>query len=165
MYTIISSTNRPGSNTLKVAQHYQKLYAAAGVEASILSLMDINPLTSSDAVKHAEQNILMPTTKFIFIVPEYNGSFPGVLKVLIDSLPRTVWTDKKASLTGVALGRAGNIRGLDHLTNIFHYLGVAVLPQQLYLSQIDKLMNESGEIIDAATLQNIHNQIQHFIKF
>lgn len=165
MYTIISSTNRPGSNTLKVAQHYQKLYKNAGVEASILSLMDINPLHSSEAIKQAEQDILMPTSKFIFIVPEYNGSFPGVLKVLIDSLPRVVWTNKKASLTGVAMGRAGNLRGLDHLTNILHYLGVAVLHQQLYLSQIDKLMSENGEIIDTDTLQSVQNQIKNFIQF
>lgn len=164
MYTIISGTNRPGSNTLKVAQHYQKLYKTAGIEASILSLMDIK-LDDAESIKQVEEHILMPTTKFIFIVPEYNGSFPGVLKVLIDKLPRLVWTNKKASLTGVAMGRAGNLRGLDHLTNILHYLGVAVLYHQLYLSQVDKLMNEDGAIIDQATIQNMQQQINNFIQF
>ena len=106
-----------------------------------------------------------PTLKFIFVVPEYNGSFPGVVKALIDVLPRSVWINKKAALVGVAAGRAGNIRGLDHLTNILNYMGVIVLPQKIYLSQVESLVNQEHEIIDVSTIEAIKTQIKGFSQF
>jgi len=36
------------------------------------------------AILELEETVLIPTEKFIFISPEYNGSIPGVLKSLID---------------------------------------------------------------------------------
>ena len=46
-YTIISGTNRSGSNTLKVARQYQQLLKNKGVEATVVSLegVDLNQKT------------------------------------------------------------------------------------------------------------------------
>ncbi|MEN0055961.1 MAG: NAD(P)H-dependent oxidoreductase, partial [Mucilaginibacter sp.] len=41
MITIISSTNRPESHTLKLARYYQQKLADKGAEAGILSLTDL----------------------------------------------------------------------------------------------------------------------------
>ncbi len=69
-----------------------------------------------------ENEILIPTQKFIFIIPEYNGTFPGVLKAMIDNSDiKKAWYHKKALLTGVSTGRAGNLRGMDHLSASLHY--------------------------------------------
>ena len=43
MITIISSTNRPGSSTLKLAKYYQKSSSEKGVEAELLSLSQLPP--------------------------------------------------------------------------------------------------------------------------
>ncbi len=56
-----------------------------------------------------ENEILIPTQKFIFIIPEYNGTFPGVLKAMIDNSD-IIRYHKKAILTGVSSGRAGNFK-------------------------------------------------------
>lgn len=165
MYTIISSTNREGSMTLKIAYQYKNFFKEAGIEAGILSLEEINPLNPLEAIKDVEQQIFLPTSKFIFIVPEYHGSFPGVLKALIDVLPRMIWFGKKAALVGVAAGRAGNIRGIDHLTNILNYLGVVVLPKKVYLSQVEGLVNDEHEIIDVPAVEAIKAQIKGFNQF
>ena len=92
MITIISSTNRPGSSTLKVAQYYQRKLKAKGADAVLLSLSVLPPsLIETDLYgkrsKEFEpiQDIVTKTEKFLFIIPEYNGSFPGVLKVFIDA--------------------------------------------------------------------------------
>lgn len=165
MYTIVSSTNRKGSITLKITHQYKNWLQEAGIEANILSLEKDNVLGPSETIKPIEEQVFTPSLKFIFIVPEYNGSFPGVLKILIDGLPRAVWTNKKAALVGVAAGRAGNIRGLDHLTNIFNYLGVTIFPQKIYLSQIESLVNNDHIIVDEPSLTNIRTQIKGFIDF
>ena len=44
MYLIIAGTNRAGSNTLKVAQEYQRILQEKGISASLLSLEGVNVL-------------------------------------------------------------------------------------------------------------------------
>lgn len=166
MYTIISGTNRPGSNTLKVARQYQQILERKGIGAGLLSLegLDLNRKTAQLSLM--EQDMLIPAAKFIFILPEYNGSFPGSLKTVIDMTDhRKVWPGKKALLTGVSTGRAGNLRGMDHLTGSLNYLKVYVHPNKLPISSVDKLLNVAGEITDGATLAAIEEQIDQFIGF
>ncbi len=165
MYTIISATNRKGSKSLHVAHQYQKILQERGIEAQIVSLEKFDPLSNKEIITQLGEDILLPSLKLLFIVPEYNGSFPGVLKVLIDLLPREVWKNKKAMLTGVASGRGGNLRGIDHLNSVLNYLGITVLPKNLYLSQVENLMNEHMQIINALTLQDMYDQVDAFIQF
>jgi NAD(P)H-dependent FMN reductase len=113
-----------------------------------------------------ENDILTPTNKFIFISPEYNGSIPGVLKLMFDiSDYKKAWWGKKALLTGVATGRGGNLRGLEHLTSILHYLKVNVHPNKLPISLVHNLMDEAGDIHDAWTVRAIDSQVEEFIQF
>ncbi len=165
-YTIISGTNRSGSNTLKVARQYQELLRNKGVNADVVSLEGVDLNQKTWAWEQVEKEVLVPTDKFIFILPEYNGSFPGALKTVIDmSDHRKVWPGKKALLTGVSTGRAGNLRGMDHLTGSLNYLHVNVHPNKLPLSTVDKLLNGVGEITDEGTLKAIDQQLEQFIQF
>lgn len=165
-YLIISGTDRPGSNTLKVAEQYQELFREQGIEAQLLSLESYNPFETTDIEKKWQEEWLIPAAKFIFISPEYNGSIPGILKLLIDRVDiRRVWWYKKAMLAGVSIGRAGNLRGMDHLTGILHYLKVHVLPNKLPLSSVDRFLNGEGRITDEATLRAMKTQVEEFIKY
>lgn len=164
MYTIISGTNRPGSNTLKVAKEYQRFLHQKGIEAQILSLEEVDLLSRTTAFKKIEEEIIKPTTHFIFIAPEYNGSFPGVLKVFFDnSSSHTMWWHKKALLAGVSTGRAGNVRGMEHLAGVLHYLKVTVYPYLLPISMVDKLIDSDGVFTDALTIEVINKQLDEFI--
>jgi NAD(P)H-dependent FMN reductase len=99
-------------------------------------------------------------------MPEYNGSFPGILKLMMDNSDiRKVWWYKKAMLVGVADGRAGNLRGLDHMTNILHYLRMHILYNKIPISRINEEIGENGEVLKPTTLQAIETQIDEFLKF
>lgn len=166
MYTVICGTNRDDSNTQKVARQYIELLAQKGVKANYLSLEGLNVLNRNKEFNAIEKEMLVPAQKFIFISPEYNGSIPGVLKAMIDiSDISKVWWGKKALLTGVSTGRAGNLRGMEHLTGILHYLKMFVHPNKLPISVVDQLLNGDGVITDKATLQAIGVQLDEFIKF
>jgi chromate reductase len=166
MYTIISGTNREGSNTLKVAELYHSLLAQKGIPAHVVSLVGIDLNNKGPELESLERDVLIPTEKFIFILPEYNGSYPGSLKALIDmSDIRKVWPNKKALLTGISTGRAGNLRGMDHLTGSLNYLKVHVHPNKLPISSVDKLMDEGGRIQDKSTLEAISHQLEEFIYY
>lgn len=166
MYTIISGTNRTDSNTLKIAEQYQQFLAARHIEARLVSLLNLEVSNRNDQIRKLEKDVLIPTTKFIFVSPEYNGSIPGVLKSLIDNTDiQTVWWGKKALLVGVSSGRAGNLRGMEHLTGILHYVKVVVHPNKLPISIINKLLDNTGNIVDKPTLSAINEQLNEFVNF
>jgi NAD(P)H-dependent FMN reductase len=166
MITIINGTNRTDSNTEKVAQLYVRLLEAKGLHPHYLSLAGLNVLERSDIIRQLEQTTLISSDKFIFVSPEYNGSYPGVLKAFIDSTDtRKVWPGKKALLTGVSTGRQGNMRGMDHLTSVLHHMQVHVHHNKLPISSVNKLMDDAGNITDAATLEAINKQLDEFIAF
>jgi chromate reductase len=171
--TLISATNRQDSNTEKVANYYYTQLKGKGVNVSLLSLKTLPEsfLTSdlygnrSPEFQSIIDTYITDETKFIFISPEYNGSFAGVLKVFLDAIPPRLWADNKACLVGVSSGRAGNLRGLEHLTNILNYLKVNVYHNKLPISIVDKLLDPTGNIIDADTQKVINAQLEGFLKF
>jgi len=166
MYTIISGTNRPDSNTLKIASQYKELLLRKGVEAQLLSLEGLNVLDRNPVFEEIERELLIPAPKFIFISPEYNGSIPGVLKAMFDiSDIERAWWGKKALLTGVSTGRAGNLRGMEHLTGILNYMKVTVHHNKLPISMVNTLLDENGEIADSRTLQTVNRQLEEFMEF
>ncbi|MCC6288094.1 MAG: NAD(P)H-dependent oxidoreductase [Chitinophagaceae bacterium] len=166
IYTIISGTNRPESNTIRVAKQYENILKAKGIQPKFITLENLDVLNRSEALVTLEKEVLIPTTKFIFVTPEYNGSFPGVLKAMIDNTAiEKVWWGKKALLTGVSTGRAGNLRGMEHLTGVLHYLKMHVYHNKLPISIVNKLLNTDYNIEDPATLRAINEQLDEFIKF
>ena len=166
MYTIISGTNRPESNTIRVAEQYQELLTEKGIVAALVTLVNLEVGIPNPAYTRLEEDVLIPTRKFIFISPEYNGSIPGVLKSFIDiSAIEKVWWGKKALLVGVSSGRAGNLRGMEHLTGILQYVKMIVHPNKLPISSIHKLTDANGMITDPGTLEAINLQLEEFIAF
>jgi len=166
MYTIISGTNRPDSNSLHVARLYQQLLTQKGLDAHLLSLEGLNVLVRNPVYEEIERELLIPTQRFIFISPEYNGSIPGVLKAMFDiSDIDKAWRGKKALLTGVSSGRAGNLRGMEHLTGILNYMKVTVHHNKLPISVVHTLLNANGMIEDGRTLETINMQLDEFLEF
>ena len=164
MITIISGTNRKKSNTLKIAKEYQRILQEKGQVANVFSLENVDTWHSNAAFKKIEGEILIPSTHFIIISPEYNGSFPGVLKLLFDnSSSHEIWFHKKALLTGVATGRAGNLRGMDHLADVLNYLKITVHPNRLPISMVNSVISVEGKIIDGNTNKAVHQQLDEFI--
>ena len=165
MYTIISATNRPGSNTLKVSKQYQHFFSDEGIDSTLLSLKDIDSIFRNEKFETIERDILIPSQKFIFVMPEYNGSFPGIFKLMIDLCDvKQCFNYKKVMLVGVANGRAGNLRGLDIMTNMCHYIKMNVFHDKLPLSGISGEM-ENGQFRHAHTRDAIVQQIKGFILY
>ncbi|HEY8780923.1 MAG TPA: NADPH-dependent FMN reductase [Mucilaginibacter sp.] len=173
MVTIISATNRPGSSTLKLSQYYQKRLREKGLEAGLFSLTQLpGNIIESDLYgkRSAEfepvQEIITNTQKFLFIIPEYNGSFPGVLKVFVDacSFPESFY-EKKAVLTGLSSGKYGNIRGIDHFTGVCHYMHLHVMSLKVHISEINKEFDENYNLFKKDTVKFTDEQMDKFILF
>jgi NAD(P)H-dependent FMN reductase len=165
MYTIISATNRKGSNSLLVAKNYQQYFQDLGIETSLLSLEDFVSMSRDENFNKLEQTFLIPATKFVFIMPEYNGSFPGIFKLMMDISDLSLcWNHKKVMLVGVANGRSGNLRGIDIMTNMCHYMKMNVYFHKLPLSGISNEL-EDGKFRFDHTIRDIKQQIEGFINY
>lgn len=173
MVTIISGTNRRASNTLKVAKYYQKTLAEKGLQTRLFNLEELpESIIATDlygkrsAGFEAIQQLITETSKFLFIIPEYNGSFPGVLKTFIDAcnFPESFY-DKKAALVGLSSGKYGNIRGIDHFGGVCSYLHLNVLPLRIHISAIKTELDEHGNLFKEDTLKFTSQQMDKFIAF
>jgi NAD(P)H-dependent FMN reductase len=135
-----------------------------GQKVHLLSLEGLNVLVRNRDFEEVERDILIPTPRFVFISPEYNGSIPGVLKAMFDiSDIERCWRGKDALLTGVSTGRAGNLRGMEHLTGILHYLKMHVYHNKLPISVVNTLLDGQGQIRDERTLDAINEQLDEFL--
>jgi NAD(P)H-dependent FMN reductase len=173
MITIISGTNKRNSNSRLIAEHYQKALTEKGHDVKMLCLSEVdfgfvnNKMYSDrpEGVNDLQSEYFDPAEKFIFVVPEYNGSIPGALKLLIDALDvRSAFREKKAALAGVATGRAGNLRGLDHLTGILHHMRTNVMPGNLPISKVKEFLDKEGNL-DPDTYRLIRDHADRFLKF
>lgn len=164
MITLIAATNRKGSKTLQMTLQYQSIFNTLGHDVQILSLESLDVSKRTEAFVEMEMNYLLNVDRFVFIVPEYNGSFPGILKLMIDNSDiKNCWWNKKALLVGVADGRAGNLRGLDHLTAVLQYLRMDVYYNKLPISRINTILDEHGEWIDNQTKLICTEQIKGYL--
>ncbi|MGE6220883.1 NADPH-dependent FMN reductase [Nubsella zeaxanthinifaciens] len=173
MVTIIAGTNRPNSNTLKVAKYYQNKLAEKGLQTNLLDLQDLpNNFIAEDLYgKKSEkfeniQGMVTNTSKFLFVIPEYNGSYPGVLKTFIDAcaFPESFY-DKKACLVGIASGKYGNIRGIEHFNGVCAYLHLHVMPLRIHISYIKNELNENGQLYLEDTVKFTAQQIDKFLAY
>ncbi len=166
MITIISGSGRSDNNTRKVSYEYQRLLAEKNVETRVLSLDEARVFSRDDDFRQMEAEFLKTADKFIIVLPEYNGSYPGILKLMIDNTDVPgVWWHKKVLLTGVSTGRAGNLRGLEHLTGSLLHMKMNVHHNRLPISIVNKLMNGEGHFTDIPTLQAIDIQLEEFLAY
>lgn len=166
MITIISGTNRKGNRTGSIVAYYREALREMREDPKVLLPEGIDLNRRTPELERVENEILKPSEKFIFILPEYNGSFPGAIKTLIDlvRVPECFF-GKKALLTGLADGRAGNLRGMEHFTGILNHMGVVVHPNRLPISLMRSLINDKGELIDEDTRSVIDKQLKEFLAF
>ena len=175
MITLISGTNRQNSRTRAITNIYQSVLESKGAQTQIVDLAEILP---SDIIpnglyansgKHEDFNevreLMWDAQKFVFIVPEYNGSFPGVLKVFIDALkfPGT-FIDKKAGLIGLGSRVQCSVLAMSHLTDIFAYLNMSTLGFKPKLAAIDKHL-ANGEITNELYNTMLHQHAEKMINF
>lgn len=166
MITIISGTNRPDSRTVQIARHFLAQLNELGEEVQLLDLAEVDMAhyvrdmydakAMAPALVALQQRFILSVKKLVFVVPEYNGSYPGVVKLFIDGIsvneyPKNLG-NKHIALIGVSSGRAGNLRGMDHLATTINHMGGWLLPNKLPVSNVNKLLNDTGELVDEATI-------------
>ena len=92
----------------------------------------------------------------ILATPEYHGSFSSVMKLLIDNLgfPSSL-RGKPISLLGVAGGRIGAIKALEHLRSVASHVGGLVLAGPISVANVRNVFDERGNVRDETAVAMI----------
>ena len=173
MITLISGTNRPGSNTRKVTAQIEEIYVGLKVPVKMLDLAQLPPEIFSPTA-YAEKPVaflpfsaaIMQSSGVHIVTPEYNGGVPGVLKYFIDMLqfPES-FEGRPVCFTGVAAGIWGALRPVEQLQAIFTYRNAHVFPARVFLPQIHGLLDANGKIKDAEIRGRLEAQAAGFARF
>lgn len=169
---ILSSTDRPGSNALKVAT-YSKRFLEGKANIKLFSLKDF-PYADVVGGKYGEDiagvkdfnDAFLDTDGFLFVVPEYNGGFPGVLKLFIDYLPFPEAMYKMpVSFIGEADGSFGALRPVEHLQQILSYRKALIYSERMFIKGVnDNFDPEKG--LKSDMLQGLlEDQLNGFVTF
>lgn len=153
MFLVISGTNRPGSNTLKVARHCARLLEEVGAgEVRLLDLQELPPaLFHPEAYAEkppgfaAWQEAILETQGILTVVPEYNGSYPGALKYFVDMLrfPESL-VGKPCAFVGLAAGEFGALRAVEQLEMVYHYRKAHLYGERAFLFRVHEALDPEG---------------------
>jgi len=174
MIEVVSGTNRPGSNTKRLATLILGLYKDLGVEAQLLSLEEMPP-EIFDPRSYAEKpdsfsplaDRVLQSSGLHVVVPEYNGSFPGVMKYFIDMLkfPES-FEHRCVCFTGQAAGVWGAFRSVEQLQMIFGYRNAYIMPERVWIPSINEKWDRVGvSFKDESILKRLSAQVAAFAEF
>lgn len=168
---IIVGSLRKESMNLKLGKALAKL-GKDKFDAQFCQIGDL-PLFSQDL----EGDVPAPVTRFkkeieaadgvLFITPEYNRSFSGVIKNALDWASRPYgknsFAGKPGALCGTSQGAIGTAAGQNSLKPVLSYLDVILMGQpELYLQFKENMIDFDGNIADEKTKQFLQGYVDKF---
>lgn len=170
---IVSGTDRPNSYALKVSNYVQKLYQQQEVDVEVISLKDFpleevvgGPYGKKLPAVEKFREPIINADGLIFVIPEYNGSFPGILKVFIDYLPFPDAFEKMPmAFIGESAGAFGALRSVEQFQMIANYRNALQFPERVFISRVKNEFDEVEGLSDPFKQKLLDSQVQNFIKF
>jgi NAD(P)H-dependent FMN reductase len=146
---VIEGTARSKRESIK-ASHYIAEFARKlpGVDVTFVDPADfILPGDGNDPEgkdpRYSE--ITAKADAFFIVVPEYNHSFPGTLKRLLDSELEN-YNHKPVAFAGVSNGGWGGTRAIESLVPAVRETGLVVMSWDVYFPRIQDIFDEQGMI-------------------
>ncbi|MEX0326171.1 MAG: NADPH-dependent FMN reductase [Puniceicoccaceae bacterium] len=174
MICVISGTSRAGSNGLKVARHVTGIYEEMGETVELLDLAGLPDGSFSESVfkeKPADLEAsytdkVLASDGVLVVVPEYNGSYPGILKHFIDLLPfPESFECRPVAFIGIAGGYYGGLRAVEQLQMVFAYRNAYLFNRRVFIPSAYSIFDEEGGIKDEDLKERLKLQSSKFLAF
>ncbi|CAN5503631.1 NAD(P)H-dependent oxidoreductase [soil metagenome] len=151
---VLLGTPRQERASEKVARFvFEQASQRSDLQTELIDIRDIH-LSNEDAgeaLKDAKFSATMKRSDgLILVVPEYNHSFPGPLKHLLDTNLEE-YIHKAVGICGVSAGPFGGARMIESLLPVLRELGLVAIFTDVYFGSVRKLFDpESGQITEPA---------------
>ncbi len=106
----------------------------------------------------------------LFVTPEYNRSYPGVLKNAIDHASRpygkSVWSGKPAGVLGASPGAIGTALAQQHLRNVLAYLNMPTMGQpEAFVQAGQGYFDAQGGIADEGARTFLSDWVRKYVQW
>ena len=173
MITIIAGTNRRGSLSSVFANEIASIYSRQDVQSKVLELADLPLETfSPDAYADKPAKVLdftqhvLNSSGLVMVVPEYNGSMPGALKLFIDLLPYPEsFEGRPVCYVGIASGQFAGLRPVEHLQQVFGYRNAYNFPRRVFVPSVHQVASVENGLTDEDLKIRLTDQANQFLKF
>lgn len=169
---ILSATDRPNSNALKVAG-YANQFLSKNASTQIFSLKDF-PLEDVVGGKYHDKpssveafnNEFLDADGFVFVIPEYNGGFPGILKLFYDYLPfPEAFSKTPVCLIGEAAGAFGALRPVEQFSQLLIYRQAHIFPERMFIQRVNDSFDEEEGLTSEKMQKLWEKQLNRFPDF
>jgi NAD(P)H-dependent FMN reductase len=171
--SILSSSTRINRQSHRVALALQQFIASSETHtAEVLDLADYQfPMLEEVLHKHpnppegltdfAER--ILHSDAYLFVSPEYNGSYTAALKNAVDYLKSQEFSRKVVGVVSVTSGPLGGIRAALSMQQLVLGVGGYAIPQMLTVGSVAQRFDEQGTLLDPIFEKNIRTFLEHFL--
>ena len=163
---VILGTSRKGRASVHAARLLVELLnRRAGVSSDVIDIASLwLPVDDAgEAIKDTTFSAAISAADGLVIVaPEYNHSFPGLLKHTLDSC-LSEYIHKAVGLVGVSAGPFAGIRVVQSLLPVMRELGLVTIFWDINIGQVGKVFAEDGRLLDEAFIKRSDRFIRELI--
>src|SRR3954452_7064668 len=148
---VLLGTPRQGRESEHVALFVlEQTKKRAGVETELIDVRTL-PMKLDDAGEEMKDPKFSATVDrsdaLIIVTPEYNHSFPGLLKHALD-MNLKEYIHKAVGICGVSAGPFGGARVIMSLLPVMRELGLVTIFEDMNFGGVGKLFDQNGKLVD-----------------
>ena len=163
---VLLGTVRQGRMSEHVARFVRaELAKYAGVETELIDLREMHfPATDEgEGIKDAGFSAAMARADGLVIVaPEYNHSFPGLLKHALDTNLKE-YVHKAVGVCGVSAGPFGGTRVIQSLLPVLRELGMVTIFWDGNFSSVQNAFDAEGNLTEQAYVRRLEKFFKELI--
>jgi len=150
---VILGTTRKGRLSAHAA-HFMvaQIERRGGVKTELIDISNL-PMPVDDAgeaIKDpAFSEKMAMADALVIVTPEYNHSFPGLLKHILDSCLKE-YIHKAAGIVGVSAGPFGGVRAIQDFLPVIRELGLVNIFWDVNFGNVSQVFDDSGSLLDQA---------------
>jgi NAD(P)H-dependent FMN reductase len=148
---VILGTTRKGRMSAHAARFMvRQIEKRQAVATELIDLSDL-PMPIDDAGEEikdgAFSNKMAMADALVIVTPEYNHSFPGLLKHVLDSCLKE-YIHKAAGIVGVSAGPFGGVRAIQDFLPVIRELGLINIFWDVNFGNVASVFDPSGNLLD-----------------
>jgi NAD(P)H-dependent FMN reductase len=144
---------------------YGQLQKRDGITTEVIDIARLNlPVDDAgEAIKDPRFSASMERSDAVVIVtPEYNHSFPGLLKHVLDSCLKE-YIHKGAGIVGVSAGPYAGARVIESLLPVLRELGLVCIFWDVNFGVAQKAFDPGGQLIDPSYIRRTDQFIDELV--
>jgi len=112
------------------------------------------------------QEMVAAAAGVILATPEYHGSFSSLVKLTIENMGfPSALKKKQVALLGVASGRIGAVKSLEHLRSMCSHVGALVLPRPVSVAGVQSVFDKQGHCLDQGVKRQIRELASELVEY